>query len=96
MNKAFLIGRVYNDQQSKQVNDTSINRFILKVERETTQVNDFLMIEYLGQPLDYIAKTNIVAVYGELRRNTWNNLDGSKKEEYLIRASRIEFLTAGA
>lgn len=99
MNKVIMMGRLTKDPEVKQVNDTTIGRFSLAVDRrykkEGEATADFFdctafgkLAEFVGK---YLKKGTKIVLEGEVQNNNYTNKDGQKVYGTRIIASSIEF-----
>lgn len=99
MNKAIMMGRLTKDPEVKQVNDTTIGRFSLAVDRrykkEGEATADFFdctafgkLAEFVGK---YLHKGTKILLEGEVQNNNYTNREGQKVYGTRILAGSIEF-----
>lgn len=99
MNKVIMMGRLTKDPEVKQVNDTTIGRLSLAVDRrfkrEGEATADFFdctafgkLAEFVGK---YLKKGTKIVLEGEVQNNNYTNKDGQKVYGTRIIAGSIEF-----
>lgn len=100
MNEVILIGRLTNDPEVRQANDTTVARFSLAVDRrfkrEGEQTADFISIVAFGKTAEFIEKYFTkgmkMALTGEIRTGSYTNKDGVKVYTTDVIANNVEFV----
>lgn len=99
MNKVIMMGRLTKDPEVKQVNDTTLGRFSLAVDRrykkEGEATADFFDVTAFGKLAEfvgkYLHKGTKILLEGEVQNNNYTNKDGQKVYGTRILAGSIEF-----
>ena len=100
MNKVILTGRITRKPELKEVGDKKMCEFSLATNRPVTRdgerVADFVNCVVWGVQAEnlykYQDKGSLIAVFGELRLDTYDDKEGNKKQKTYVLVSNIEFL----
>lgn len=101
MNKVILTGRITKELELRFTqNNKAVVEFTIAtnrpVNKDGEKVADFINCIVYGSQADnlskYQGKGSLIAVFGELRVDTWKNEEGKTKYKTYVLANNIEFL----
>lgn len=102
MNKTILIGNLTKDPETMQVNNKTLCKLNIAVNRLYTtaageHIADYFNVAVWEKQADncakYLKKGKKIAVVGELRQDSYTDKNGVKRNTIEIQANEIEFLT---
>jgi single-strand DNA-binding protein len=104
--RAYIVGRITRDIESKQAGDSVVAKFGLAVNRkgkdsngQPADVADFFDCEAWGKTAEflvkYLGKGRLVLADGTLRQESWTDKDGGKRSKIKVVADRIMPLDSG-
>ena len=103
MNKAFLIGNLTRDPETRDVNGKTVASFGIAVNRNYTAQDgtrpvDFFNITVWGRSAEncakFLAKGRKVCVVGAIQIRNYDAQDGTKRTSVDIQAEEVQFLSA--
>ena len=101
MNKVILTGRIAKELELRFTqNNKAVVEFTIAtnrpVNKDGEKVADFINCIVYGSQADnlskYQGKGSLIAVFGELRVDTWKNEEGKTKYKTYVLANNVEFL----
>lgn len=102
MNKVILTGRVTKELEIRYTptNNTAVIEFTLATNRPITRdgekVADFITCKVYGTQAENLAKYqgkgSLIAVFGEIRIDQWQNEQGENRYKTYVLVSNIEYL----
>lgn len=101
MNKVILTGRITKELELRFTqNNKAVVEFTIAtnrpVNKDGERVADFINCIVYGSQADnlskYQGKGSLIAVFGELRVDTWKNEEGKTRYKTYVLANNIEFL----
>lgn len=101
MNKVILTGRITKELELRFTqNNKAVVEFTIAtnrpVNKDGERVADFINCIVYGSQADnlskYQGKGSLIAVFGELRVDTWKNEEGKTKYKTYVLANNVEFL----
>lgn len=101
MNKVILTGRITKELELRFTqNNKAVVEFTIAtnrpVNKDGERVADFVNCIVYGSQADnlskYQGKGSLIAVFGELRVDTWKNEEGKTKYKTYVLANNVEFL----
>lgn len=101
MNKVILTGRITKDLELKQTsNNKAVVEFAIATNRPVTRDGekqaDFINCKVYGTQAEnlkkYQGKGSLIAVFGEIRVDQWQNEQGENRYKTYVLVSNVEFL----
>ena len=95
-NKVVLVGNLARDPESRKAGDHTVTEFSVAVnslgkKEQTTFINIQTWNKVAENCAKYLKKGSRVLVDGELRQDTWEAEDGSKRSKYYVNTNVVQF-----